>query len=422
MNERNEDRITFRDFTKQFDAVGMKLDQKQMKKVYDHIASSVKKERYITSKTWVKGIDIAHKQANTKALYTAILNGKQYDPQPGREEIDMEEIRIKLKDTKAPWMYRVECMESLSRQITVKSMKSDKFHTLFRQYHISLTVQAKDRRSGVSRVACEVFAKIILRWKNEFLKYSYTTIEYIYELVRQKIKVVHESGLSVLIVLLKNCGDHKEFKMMDILGKEGTTSKFVNLQKDCFDLLLLYVKQQNETLKSKKEFWSKLMEYTKKGVNDTADVRNSALRVLAQIESERPNIVKDVVNKMNVHLKKRYENEYRIQGGSVANGGYDEEEKKESKPKKIKTAKNGGGSKGKSSTNGAKSGAKSPEKATNTKAKGKSKGKTSANFPVKYPLQTYFIPTFTYLCQLSARIIMMYVQLFIAFVCFLFTF
>ena len=374
MNERNEDRITFRDFSKQFEHVGLKFDQKAMKKVYDHIASSIKKERYITSKTWVKGIDIAHKQSNTKALYTAILAGKQYDPQPGRAEIDLEEIRIKLQDTKAPWMYRVECMESLSRQITVSSMNSDKFHSLFRQYHISLTKQAKDRRSGVSRVACECFAKIILRWKNEFLRYSYTTIEYIFELVRQKIKVVHESGMNVLTVLLKNCGDHKEFKMMNIFGKEGTTSKFVNLQKDCFDLLLLYLKMQNSTLKSRKEFWSKLLGYTQKGVNDTADVRNSALSLLACIESERPNLVKDVVNKMNVHLKKRYENEYRLSGGGAVTNGYHDDEKKESKPKKIKT-KNGG----KASSSG-KSGGKSP---TST-SKGKSKGKTSANFPVKY--------------------------------------
>ena len=373
MNERNEDRITFRDFAKQFDAVGLKLDQKAQKKVYDHIASSVKKQRYITSKTWVQGITVAHKQANTKALYTAILGGKQYDPQPGREEIEMEEIRIKLKDTKAPWMYRVECMESLSRQITVSSMKTQKFHELFRQYHISLTVQAKDRRSGVCRVACECFAKIILRWKNEFLKYSYTTIEYIFELVRQKIKVVHESGLNVLIILLKNCGDHKEFKMMDILGKEGTTSKFVNLQKDCFDLLLLYLKRQNDSLKSKKEFWSKLIEYTKKGVNDTADVRNSALSLLAQIEAERGSLVKDIINKMNVHLKKRYENEYR-----TSSGGGDEEKMADIQ------------------TNGAKPKKKKSEKKS-AKSPTKSKGKSSANFPVNIILFYYPCTQFIYI-------------------------
>ena len=262
----------------------------------------------------------------------------QYDPQPDREEIAMNEIRSNLKDTKATWTYRVECMESFCRQITRGSVSTEQFHDAFRGMHLCLTTQAKDRRSNVSRVACECLAKIMTRFKGEYLKYSYTTIEYLYELVRQKIKVVHESGYNVLVVLLKNCGDHKECKMLDILGREATTSKFVNLQKDCFDLLLLYLTQQSDALKSKEHFWTKLVKYTEKGVDDTAEVRNSALRLLAQIEAERPQMAAGIVGKMDKHLRKRYDSEYKIGAGGTSPGQRDEEKKEDlssdSKPKK----------------------------------------------------------------------------------------
>ena len=139
MNDKNEDRIVFRDFTKHVEHVGVQLDSKALRRVYDHISSSIKKGRYITTKSWVKGIKIAHKESNTQMVYDAILSGKVYDYQPGREEIDMEEIRITLKETKAPWTYRVECMESFCRQITSPKLNKDKFHELFRQYHISVS-------------------------------------------------------------------------------------------------------------------------------------------------------------------------------------------------------------------------------------------------------------------------------------------
>ena len=273
----------------------------------------------------------------------------------------MDEIRSQIKDTKGTWTYRVDCMESFCRQITAPNLSKNDFHDQFRGMHLCLTTQAKDRRSNVSRVACECLAKVIVRWKGEYLKYSYTTIEYIYELVRQKIKVVHESGYNVLVVLLKNCGDHKECKILDILGREGTTSKFVNLQQDCFDLLLLYLTQQSEQLKSRDLFWTKLVSYTQLGVNDTAEVRNSALRVLAQIEAERPQMASDIIGKMGGHLRKRYESEFRIGsgGGNGLNGGNVVEQKETEPPKESKKHKT--------------------KKATS----GKSKKHQSARFPVR---------------------------------------
>ena len=77
MNEKNEDRIAFRDFSRYIERIGVPLDSKALKKVYDHIVSSVKKQRYLTKETWKKGINIAHKHEDTSTLYTAILSGMQ---------------------------------------------------------------------------------------------------------------------------------------------------------------------------------------------------------------------------------------------------------------------------------------------------------------------------------------------------------
>lgn len=93
--------------------------------------------------------------------------------------------------------------------MTSPNLQSTKFHDIFGPHAKNLNKQAKDRRSGVARVACECMAKIILKWKSEYLRYSYSCMESMFELARIKIKVVHDSGLSVLKVLVKNCGDHK---------------------------------------------------------------------------------------------------------------------------------------------------------------------------------------------------------------------
>eukprot|EP01083_Nonionella_stella_P303820 1053073_1 len=316
LNETNDDRIISRDFNKIVANVGLKLEPDELKTAYNHIAASVdKKSKAITKESWCKGIHIAHEQPNTHKIYKSVLGGGQYNPQKKRKEISLADIQTALKDTKkSPWLHRIACMESLCRQLTTKSKKmtTEKFHNIFRVHHIPLIKQAKDRRSNVMRVACEVLSKIIMRWGNVYLRYANSTITYIYELVRLKIFVVHITGCSLLSTLFKHCADHKEYKMMHLLGDEAVDSKFQNLQKDCFDLLLVYFQsKKNEKHKKKDEFYQGLMGYVVKGVEDADEIRNSAMTLLAAIESEKPKLTKPTIKKMNVHLKKRYEEEYR---------------------------------------------------------------------------------------------------------------
>eukprot|EP01084_Bolivina_argentea_P067255 122516_1 len=273
LNETNDDRIISRDFNKIVANVGLKLEPDELKTAYNHIAASVdKKSKAITKESWCKGIHIAHEQPNTHKIYKSVLGGGQYNPQKKRKEISLADIQTALKDTKkSPWLHRIACMESLCRQLTTKSKKmtTEKFHNIFRVHHIPLIKQAKDRRSNVMRVACEVLSKIIMRWGNVYLRYAYSTITYIYELVRLKIFVVHITGYSLLSTLFKHCADHKEYKMMHLLGDEAVDSKFQNLQKDCFDLLLVYFQsKKNEKHKKKDEFYQGLMGYVVKGVED----------------------------------------------------------------------------------------------------------------------------------------------------------
>eukprot|EP01084_Bolivina_argentea_P108198 193353_1 len=317
LNETNDDRIVFRDFDKQVQRIGLKINSEQLHQAYDHIATSINKSsKAITKESWVSGIEIAHTQPHTHKIYKYILIGGQYDAQKKRKEISYDEIKKTLADTKkSGWKYRIECMESLCRQLTAKKITTDKFHSIFRIHHIPLIKQAKDRRSNVMRVACETLAKIIIKYKNEFLRYSYKTIEYIFELIRQKIFVVHITGFNLLSTIFKHCSDHKEFKMMHILGREGTNSKFQNLQQYCFDLLLIYFdSNKNNKHKQKDEFYIDLMQYVTKGINDSDEIRNSAMNLLAAIQYEKKDITKSVIKKMNVHLKKRYNEQYKIKG------------------------------------------------------------------------------------------------------------
>ena len=271
LNENNDDRIQFREFQKFIDNCGCKLNRDDARKAFDHIAD-LADDKIINKYAWVNGINRANENPLTEKCYRRIVAGGQYDPQPGRSEIDLDEITKTLKDTKAEWRKRIECMESLSRQLTTEKMSTDKFHSIFRSNHVGLTKQARDRRSNVMRVACETEAKIIRRWTKEFSKYGCTLIEYIYELIRIKIKVNNQYGKAVLICLVKNCPDRSKLKFLEALGKEANTSKYQNLKKDLFDVLLIYFNHQTDSLKEDEEFWKLLMSVTKKGVEDVDEV------------------------------------------------------------------------------------------------------------------------------------------------------
>merc|ERR1719242_518834 len=301
-NQTNDDRIPFREFKKHLENAGLKLDDSKLQSAYQSLSIQFTSTfSTMTKKSWVSGIESTTSDNTLHIIYSHILSGAEYDYQSGRSELKLKVIAQKLKDTtKCPWIERIECMQSLSRQLTSPKLSSSKFHDIFRLHSSGLLKQAKDRRSGVMRVACECVAKLVLRWKDEYLRYAYATMETMLELVRQKIQIVRLSGLAVLTVIVKNCGDHQgTLRMLDILGTTAVSSKFVNLKKDCFDLLHLYLMEQPFALHTENTFWSKLIEFTKLGVNDSAEVRDSALRLLAQIELERPKLTKPIISSMN---------------------------------------------------------------------------------------------------------------------------
>ena len=145
---------------------GVSLNAQALRVVYDKIAGSVKGGKFVTKASWTRGVEGAHRHRDTQRVYAAMVSGGQYDAQPGRCEVAPDEVRRQLKDVKAPWMARIECMQSLSRRLTARALSASQFHDGYRAHHISLTKQARDRRSGVARVACECLAKLILRWRH----------------------------------------------------------------------------------------------------------------------------------------------------------------------------------------------------------------------------------------------------------------
>ena len=72
--------------------------------------------------------------------------------------------------------------------------------------------------------------------------------------------------------MVKNCPDKSSLAFLERLGDEANTSKYANLKKDCFDVLVEYFHHQTESLKNSDDFWNKLMDVTKKGVEDVGDV------------------------------------------------------------------------------------------------------------------------------------------------------
>merc|ERR1712244_161864 len=111
-------------------------------------------------------------------------------------------------------------------------------------------------------------------------------------------------------------GDSSKLKFLELLGREANESKYQNLKKDCFEILLVYFHHQTDSLKQDDNFWKTLMKITKKGVEDVDQIRNAALHLLAAIQVERHDLAFPIIKKMNDHLRKRYESEYQISRGS----------------------------------------------------------------------------------------------------------
>ena len=165
----------------------------------------------ITKNSFVSGIELSSESANIREIYEKILGGGQYDPQSGRKEIDLDEIRDSIDDRKDDWQHRILAMQSLTRQITDTEMTLDRFHSMFRSYYECFLKQSEDRRTQVMRVACESLAKIVLRWKGDFVRYANKTIDKMMESVRQKIEITHISGAAVIRCILRNVPDSRSF-------------------------------------------------------------------------------------------------------------------------------------------------------------------------------------------------------------------
>lgn len=134
----NDDRIQFREFQKQVENVGLKIDRTECRKSYDEIAKS-SNEKSVTKYAWMNGINNASPEV--AKIYRAILIGGQYDYQSGRSEMHLDDIAKAIVNTKPEWKLRISAMESLARQITSPKLAVDRFHSMLRTFHDGLLKQ-----------------------------------------------------------------------------------------------------------------------------------------------------------------------------------------------------------------------------------------------------------------------------------------
>merc|ERR1719203_2037205 len=91
LNENNDHRIQYREFVKHTENCGFKASKEDTRNVFDHICT-LSDNKVINKKAWIGGIDIAHENPLTRECYTKILCGGQYDPQPSRSEMSIDDI------------------------------------------------------------------------------------------------------------------------------------------------------------------------------------------------------------------------------------------------------------------------------------------------------------------------------------------
>lgn len=209
----NDDRVSFKDFVKVLENVGItEQSRDELRQGFDDICkcdTNNPNSNVISKSAFINGVKQSTQSANVREMYTKILGGGQYDPQSGRSEMSLDEISDSIDDTKDDWQHRILSMQSLTRQITNTSLTLDRFHSMFRTYHECFLKQSGDRRTQVMRVACESLAKIVLRWKADFVRYANKTIEKMMESVRQKIEITHMSGAAVVRCILRHVPDSR---------------------------------------------------------------------------------------------------------------------------------------------------------------------------------------------------------------------
>ena len=77
LNQNNDDRITFSQFSKHVKDAGVKLNDSALRQCFECIANSVSESKTISKESWIGGIKLSRNNEDVFCVYEHILNGSQ---------------------------------------------------------------------------------------------------------------------------------------------------------------------------------------------------------------------------------------------------------------------------------------------------------------------------------------------------------
>jgi len=221
--------------------------------------------------------------------------------------VDDEKCYELLKDKAEDWKQRIRALEGLPA--IVPRNDTSKFQHFMSRFKGCLKLQLQDRRSQVSRAACDVTARIVEENAELFFPYTPFLLKALYEIIAMKaIKVTRVSANECCIRIFRSVSDTKDKTLLLDSIVSASVNPHGSVRESAFEHVKIYI--ENLTIgvsPSSENSIQKIEQILKKGIADrSASVRRNALLALGgflEIDEKR---FQRLLLSMSTAVRKRF--------------------------------------------------------------------------------------------------------------------
>jgi hypothetical protein len=203
------------------------------------------------------------------------------------EEVCYELLKCKGDD----WKRRIRALEGL--QAIVSEIDDSKFEHFMLKFKNCLKLQIQDRRSQVSKAACDVTARMVEASPEQFFPHTPFILKALYEVVAMKaIKVTRQCANDCCIRIFHAVSDKNQKRLLLRSIISASVKPHGSVRESAYEHLKIYIENLAKGVSpTSEESMDEIEELLKKGIADRLpSVRTNALLALedfTEIDQER---------------------------------------------------------------------------------------------------------------------------------------
>jgi len=220
---------------------------------------------------------------------------------------DVEKCYELLKDKGEDWKRRIRALEALPA--LVPRNDTAKFELFILRFKECLKLQIQDRRSQVSKVACDITAKMVEESAELFFPYTPFLLEALYEIVAMKaIKVTRVCANECCISIFRSVTDTKDNRLLLHSIVSATGKPHGSVRESAFEHLKIYIENiANGANPTSEDSLDDIEKILYRGIADRlSSVRKNAFLALGMFLEVDQRRSQRLLKSMSTAVRKRF--------------------------------------------------------------------------------------------------------------------